>query len=678
MRRAKLAAGSVPAGSLPTSSYVVPRCFVCDEPIKSHRFSTSLLAGRTQYTHSPLPTKIGGYIGDEFVVVVTPQDALCKHCMALINTMDRLELELRQHRYTLTQHLKTKYKLDEPTAVSTTKKSENAHVEEVQDEPEIIEVSDEEWTPNSTPHKRQRTESSKQHCCTICGATYTNLSLFMAHLSRHKQISSKTKATSVPVLSTVKTYVSETSSQGLKFKCGCCSESFPTKESLAIHMQQHTVTQAKPKANSALSPNVSKSNNESTLLEIKSEPVVQTSSLFEDIEELSHHEPQAQALGSVGVCTEEQKGRVCLLALLNNGVCSDLSHRAPASGSLQNSPQNSSVLNESKVNVSAGDQTISITVSIPSCLDGGPMMEQQLSIPAVSHQSSNSTCLSFPVTFTNSPVTSTLVNTSFSVIDTQINKLQENNLNTSNQNALENHSSSLQNNCLDLPDLCDPFPEVANQVAQNSPELVTKGNNSKKASPAWGRKILVKNITDHAVSTPTSIMPSSRLVQSMDMPSLLEEDMLPNEDSNQETFRLASGEVRTFESGKNTESLGRINTSSQPDLTGSLNKNGTDSVKNIAIVSVTSVQVNKDSYDENNIVSDWFYASSGKDISPVLEGQKAKDIDAPAEASWFPESDQISVSEKLHNEKCSAAGYSTDSCISSQKLTTEGSKLADN
>lgn len=45
------------------------------------------------------------------MVVVTPQDALCKHCMALINTMDRLELELRQHRYTLTQHLKIKYKL---------------------------------------------------------------------------------------------------------------------------------------------------------------------------------------------------------------------------------------------------------------------------------------------------------------------------------------------------------------------------------------------------------------------------------------------------------------------------------------------------------------------------------------------------------------------------------------
>lgn len=112
LQRAKLAAGSVAAGSLPSSiAYVVPRCFVCDEPIKSHRLSTSLLAGRTQYTHSPLPTKIGGYIGDEFIVVVTPQDALCKHCMALINTMDRLELELRQHRYTLTQHLKTKYKL---------------------------------------------------------------------------------------------------------------------------------------------------------------------------------------------------------------------------------------------------------------------------------------------------------------------------------------------------------------------------------------------------------------------------------------------------------------------------------------------------------------------------------------------------------------------------------------
>lgn len=500
----------------------------------------------------------------------------------------------------------------------------------------------------------------------------------MAHLSRHKQIASKNKATAVSFLPTVKTYVSSNLNQGLKFKCGCCSESFPTKESLAIHMQQHTVTQAKPKSSCIIPPIVTKSTNDSSssVLEIKSEPVVQTTSLFEDIEELSHQEPQPQAPGSVGVCTEEQKGRVCLLALLNNGVCSDLSHRAPAAGPGQISPQNSSV--------SAGEQTISITVSIPSCVNGGQMTEQQLSIPAVS-QHSNSTCLSYPVTFANSPVTSTLGLNSLSVINTQSNKLQENILNSSNQRFNLNHTSSLQNNCLDLPDLCDSFPisKLGSKGVENSQELVLKDRGNETSSK-WSVDKSIENVTNN-MSNSTSMMSSSGLVQSMDMPCLLEEEMLPKEDSIQESFGMTSGKVHTFKSdlsvapnkvGKNTEIQGMTNAIVHPDLTESSNKNGTGSVQNIAIVSVKSVQMNKESYEENNSVIDWFYASSGKEISPVIEGQRASDLESPAEASWFSESDQMSVSDKLLNEKCNAAGYSisTDACIVSHKITTEGSK----
>lgn len=721
MRRAKLAAAPGPTGSLPTSnSYLVPRCFVCDEPIKSHRFSTSLLSGRTQYTHSPLPTKIGGYIGDEFVVVVTPQDALCKHCMALINTMDRLELELRQHRYTLTQHLKTKYKLDEQPSVWSAKKLETVDQEEDLEEPEIIEVSDEEWTPNM-PNKKQRTESSKQHRCTICAASYTNLSLFMAHLSRHKQIASKSKATAVSFLPTVKTFVSNTAGQELKFKCGCCSESFPTKESLALHMQQHTVTQTKPKVSCILSSNVSKSNNDSSssLMELRVEPVVQTSSLFEDIEELSHHEPQAQAPGSVGVCTEEQKGRVCLLALLNNGVCSDLSHRAPP-------VQSSIVLNQPKEGVSSEEQTISITVSIPSCVSGGQMTEQKISIPAVPQlsnsnflngghmaeqqisipavpplsnsnflntgqmteqqlsipvvsQHSNSTCISYPVTFNHPPVTSSLGINSLSVIDAQCTKIDENNLNSSNQNL----NMSLQTNSLDLPDLCDSFPAVSklgSQEIANSHEVV-----SKKGTSTWGDSNPVENETDHRSTT----ISSRRLDQGMDMPNLLEDDMLPGEDSHQESSGIISGKGNRFESklpvtsnevGKDSKPQGKNNSNAQPDFSVISNKNGSESEKKIAIVSVkTSVQMKKEGHDENNVLTDWFYASSGKDDSSVLERPTENYLDSPAEPAWFPESDQMSVSGKLHNDKCSSVGYSisSDACITSLKITTEANNRGD-
>jgi len=104
----------LPPGSLPPTStwYEVPRCFACDDPIKSHRFSTSLLQGHTHYTHSSIPGKLGEYIGEGFVVVVTSEDALCRTCMNLLNTMDRLEEELKDHRNKLVGKLRRKYGLD--------------------------------------------------------------------------------------------------------------------------------------------------------------------------------------------------------------------------------------------------------------------------------------------------------------------------------------------------------------------------------------------------------------------------------------------------------------------------------------------------------------------------------------------------------------------------------------
>lgn len=644
MRRAKLAPGSFSAGSLPTATgHVTPRCFVCDELIKSHRLSTSLLAGRTQYTHSPLPTKIGGYIGDEFIVVVTPQDALCKHCMALINTMDRLELELRQHRYTLTQHLKIKYKLDGQSAKQSTK-IEIIEDDDDLDEPEVIEVSDEEWTP----HKKQRTESVKHHRCRLCNASYTNLSLFMAHLSRHKQID-KIKG-AVPFGSSGKPAVNNNNESfvQMKFKCGCCSEYFPTKESLALHMQLHTGPQTKPRVKSNLPSPINNpvGDYDSSGQLLKLEATVQTSSLFEDIEQLSQQDIPL----SEGVCLEEQKGRVCLLALLNNGVCSDLSHRSSAEVDPQNIPVLPPVSCVPKVSNQNSEQTISITVSIPSAINGGQMTEQHISLTSVS-ESSCVRNMSYPVTLTNTSTLPSLCGNPASEPCIQSKKpilscpkLEPGSFNTSQRTGLDNN--------FDMPDLLDTSLEDVKLNSQTDQHSVPRNDvSSDKITCTWNKGNAYSTTT--AVNVPLD--PVSGESQSLDMPSLLDDDLLPSSDNtNQEIFVQMPATCTLNQNPSNISSLHQANAPSEAILCNnprkdlevtaqsnsiplaSANKNVSDTNKNIAVVNVKSIPMNRDSFDTE---SDWFYPSSDKEITSVLDSKKLNEMEPPVPSSWFNDSD---------------------------------------
>ncbi|KAK3927204.1 Paternally-expressed gene 3 protein [Frankliniella fusca] len=680
MRRAKLAAGSLPAGALPTTTYAIPRCFVCDEPIKSHRLSTSLLAGRTQYTHSPLPTKIGGYIGDEFIVVVTPQDALCKHCMALINTMDRLELELRQHRYTLTQHLKIKYKLDGQTA----KQSKQIEIiEDDLDEPEIIEVSDEEWTP----HKKPRTESVKHHKCRLCNASYTNLSLFMAHLSRHKQVD-KVKSCA-PLASSGKPSVNNNNKnfEQMKFKCGCCSEYFPTKESLALHMPLHTGPQPKPKVNCVLPLSMNNHVEERTSSSQlpKLESTIETSSLFEDIEQLSHQDiPVAE-----GVCLEEQKGRVCLLALLNNGVCSDLSHRAPAEINPQSMAKPPSVSCASKLSNQSNEQTISITVSIPSEINGGQMTEQHISFTSVSD--SNVRNVSYPITLSNTSTVPSLATKPSSESSIQSKKPQFSGLKVEPGNANTCQGSAQPNN-FDLPDLLDTSVDDSKVSTQTDRHPTQRSDVSpNKIACTWTKE----NSYSSETTTNGPLVSANGETQSLDMPSLLDELLESSDSRNEEIFGRVNDTCDLNPNTANNASAQHVDSSefnidsnlskgsnttetdkSSSESLASSDKNITDTVKNIAVVNVTGISVNRDSFDSEN---DWFYSSSDKDISTILNVKKLNEIDPPVPSSWFHDSDLTLAGKKLLNENCDASLFpvASDSRVNEQNTSSEESKSAD-
>lgn len=84
-------------------------CFICDEKVGNDK--VHLATGIAPHSKLGLPAKISNLIGDDFVVVVTQSDHVCRRCSALINHMDKLETELSYVKKAITGYIRTKYNL---------------------------------------------------------------------------------------------------------------------------------------------------------------------------------------------------------------------------------------------------------------------------------------------------------------------------------------------------------------------------------------------------------------------------------------------------------------------------------------------------------------------------------------------------------------------------------------
>lgn len=84
-------------------------CFVCDIKLFGER--TRVCSSVTQHSNVPYPEKIVELLGDEFVVIVTPADHMCKRCSSLINHMDKLENDLKLVKKAMLSYIQKKYGL---------------------------------------------------------------------------------------------------------------------------------------------------------------------------------------------------------------------------------------------------------------------------------------------------------------------------------------------------------------------------------------------------------------------------------------------------------------------------------------------------------------------------------------------------------------------------------------
>ncbi|XP_072747617.1 uncharacterized protein [Anoplolepis gracilipes] len=86
------------------------QCFVCDDKVEGRFYP--LAKCKTQHSRARIIEKLGELVGERYMVVIAEDDVICRSCALLINTFDRLELEMHHIRDQILLFLEQKYSLE--------------------------------------------------------------------------------------------------------------------------------------------------------------------------------------------------------------------------------------------------------------------------------------------------------------------------------------------------------------------------------------------------------------------------------------------------------------------------------------------------------------------------------------------------------------------------------------
>ncbi|XP_024892395.1 uncharacterized protein LOC112467807 isoform X1 [Temnothorax curvispinosus] len=87
------------------------RCFVCDDEVLGRSYA--LATCRTQNSRTRVIEKLGELVGEGYMVVISEDDVICRSCGVFVNTLDRLETEMRNTRDHILRFLEQKYSLQD-------------------------------------------------------------------------------------------------------------------------------------------------------------------------------------------------------------------------------------------------------------------------------------------------------------------------------------------------------------------------------------------------------------------------------------------------------------------------------------------------------------------------------------------------------------------------------------
>ncbi|EFN89808.1 hypothetical protein EAI_13998 [Harpegnathos saltator] len=101
------------------------RCFVCDINVQGRYYY--LATCRTQSSRSKVIEILGELVGERYMVVISEDDVICRSCASHINTLDRLEMEMRNVRNHVLRFLERKYCLEEGELLGNSDRPKPSH-----------------------------------------------------------------------------------------------------------------------------------------------------------------------------------------------------------------------------------------------------------------------------------------------------------------------------------------------------------------------------------------------------------------------------------------------------------------------------------------------------------------------------------------------------------------------
>lgn len=159
-----------------------PYCFVCDQPAPGVYFN--LLDCLSEPSQTKISATLGKLVGKEFMFVIENTDIICRSCVNIFNTMDRLMLQLANLGNTILNYLEEKYSLIPGEIFQT---APPLHVVFKKD---ISKAQTDEPNKISKNTGEKEKTAAKELSCQIpeCSYTTTFKALMVFHMRQHDKL----------------------------------------------------------------------------------------------------------------------------------------------------------------------------------------------------------------------------------------------------------------------------------------------------------------------------------------------------------------------------------------------------------------------------------------------------------------------------------------------------------
>lgn len=146
---------------------------------------TVLKDSETQTSHEKVAKKLARLMGDDFCVIVSEEDVICRRCLTLFNTMDKYEFDLENVRTRLKGFINKKYSIEDeepPAKIQRLNESQSNRWQNTSATTAHKEAAENQLKHLSTSPVK-RAGPVKLYKCIACDFKTTDLNAFQPHSS---------------------------------------------------------------------------------------------------------------------------------------------------------------------------------------------------------------------------------------------------------------------------------------------------------------------------------------------------------------------------------------------------------------------------------------------------------------------------------------------------------------